>query len=101
MAFAELLGEGPPAPAAEHDVRLDGADRAVVLADWIGELEFLAESAGLYPARADVRVRDAGIDARVHGTVGDPPHVVKAVTYHRLEFARRGDEWHATVVLDV
>jgi SHS2 domain-containing protein len=46
-------------------------------------------------------VGGGGLAARVHGTVGDPPHVVKAVTYHRLAFEPRGDAWHATVVLDV
>ena len=80
---------------------LEGEDRAVLLADWIGELEFLAETSGLYPREAELMVGRARVEGTVHGTVGDPPHVVKAVTYHRLAFAQRDGGWHATVVLDV
>ena len=82
-------------------MRLEGDDAAVLLADWIGELEFLAETAGLYPRDADLDVGDGRVEATVRGTTGDPPHVVKAVTYHRLSFERRDGGWHATVVLDV
>ena len=73
----------------------------MLLADWIGELAFLAETAGLYPRDADLAVDGGSLDATVRGTTGDPPHVVKAVTYHRLSLDQRDDGWHATVVLDV
>ncbi len=82
-------------------MRLDGRDRAVLLADWIGELAYLAETAGLYPRDADLRVTPDGLEATVLGTTGDPPHVVKAVTYHRLALEPRDGGWAATVVLDV
>jgi SHS2 domain-containing protein len=82
-------------------VRLEAGDDAVLLADWIGELEFLAETAGLYPREADLDVAGGRLEATVRGTTGDPPHVVKAVTYHRLALERRDGGWHATVVLDV
>jgi SHS2 domain-containing protein len=73
----------------------------VLLADWIEELAFLAETSGLYPRDAALDVRDGRLEATVRGTTGDPPHVVKAVTYHRLALEPRDDGWHATVVLDV
>jgi SHS2 domain-containing protein len=41
------------------------------------------------------------MQGRVGGRRGEPPHRVKAVTYHRLAFERRGAGWTATVVLDV
>ena len=80
---------------------LRGDDRAVLLADWIGELEFLAETAGLYPRDAELALGERGIEGTVRGTTGDPPHVGKAVTYHRLALVERDGGWHATVVLDV
>ncbi len=39
--------------------------------------------------------------ARIDGVVGSPRPLLKAVTYHGLEFAPRGDGWRAKLVLDV
>lgn len=39
--------------------------------------------------------------ATVEGRRGDPPHLVKAATYHDLELAREGDRRRTRVVLDV
>jgi SHS2 domain-containing protein len=41
------------------------------------------------------------LGATVAGHRGEPPHLVKAVTYHRLEFEPGGEGWRARVVLDV
>ena len=73
----------------------------MLLADWIEELAFLSETAGLYPRDARLEVGDGRLEGTVRGVTGDPPHVVKAVTYHRLALERRDPGWHATVVLDV
>ena len=35
------------------------------------------------------------------GFLDEPPPLVKAVTYHRLAFARSGDGYAARVILDV
>ena len=82
-------------------MHLEADDAAVLLADWIGELAYLAETVGLYPRDADLDLDGGSLDATVRGTTGDPPHVVKAVTYHRLSLEERQGSWHATVVLDV
>jgi SHS2 domain-containing protein len=37
----------------------------------------------------------------VSGTRASPPHLVKAVTYHRLEMHEQDGTWRARVVLDV
>ena len=44
---------------------------------------------------------ETSLDATVEGRIGDPPALVKAATYHRLEFGPEGDGWRARVVLDV
>jgi SHS2 domain-containing protein len=41
------------------------------------------------------------VEATVSGTRGSPPHLVKAVTYHRLEMHEQDETWRARVVLDV
>jgi SHS2 domain-containing protein len=69
---------------------------------WLGELAFLAETEGLIPDRAsDLRVGEGTVDATIHGRRADPPHLIKAVTYHRLAFEAHDGRWRARVVLDV
>lgn len=89
-------------PLASRRVVLRAGDRPVLLAEWLSELAFLAEVEGLVPERVtELEVGREGLEATVEGRHGEPRHVVKAVTYHRLGFAPNGDGWHATAVLDV
>jgi SHS2 domain-containing protein len=104
-ALRELLVErmddarGEP---ARHDVHASAPDRATLLAEWLSELVYLAESEGLVPERAEsLHLSDDFVDATVSGVRASPPNLVKAVTYHRLEMAQADGSWRATVVLDV
>lgn len=99
-AYGELVGPaaGPP---AVHEVDIEATDGPALLAAWLEELVFLAETEAFVPQRADIALRPGGLHARVEGRRGDPPHVVKAVTYHDLELSPAGDGWRARVVLDV
>jgi SHS2 domain-containing protein len=102
-ALRELLSEG--AELGESlllDVSLSAPDRPGLLADWLTELVFLAETEGFVPQ--DVRsleLRGNRVIAQVEGLRGDPRHLVKAVTLHRLAFEPVDGGWRATVVLDV
>ena len=99
-ALAEVLGSG--GEPAERSLRLEGEDPAVLFADWLAELAFLAETEGFVPAAVrELRLAPGGLEARVAGGTGAPPHLVKAVTYHRLAFEPRDGGWRAVAVLDV
>jgi SHS2 domain-containing protein len=101
-ALAELTGDGDGPPAA-HEVALEADERALLLVEWLSELAYLAEAEGFVPERiAALELRDGGLRARVVGRRGEPAHLVKAVTLHRLEL-REDDTvgWRARVVLDV
>ena len=104
-ALAEVLAEesAPEGPAdAERAITLDAADRAVLLADWIAELAFLAETEGFVPDAVELmELGPTGVSARVRGRTGRPPHLVKAVTYHDLRFEPVPGGWRAQVVMDV
>jgi SHS2 domain-containing protein len=104
LAVAELLGD-ENGEAGEPQARLiavEGGDHARLLAAWLEELVFLAETDGFVPERAEQLVlAPAGVSARVIGHRGAPPHLIKAVTLHRLAFESEGDTWRARVVLDV
>jgi SHS2 domain-containing protein len=101
-ALAEVLDDGSGGPPEARELAVRGTDRPALLAAWLEELAFLAETEGFVPERVeDVVLGDGGVRARVAGRRGSPPHLVKAVTYHRLSFEPDGAGWRARAVLDV
>jgi SHS2 domain-containing protein len=77
-------------------------DRPALLAAWLDELVFLAETEGLIAERVEeLTLGDTGLRALVTARAGEPPHFVKAVTYHRLELAEYEDGWRGRAVFDV
>jgi SHS2 domain-containing protein len=99
-ALGELLGDGGAGETRE--LAVEGADLASLLAAWLEELVFLAETEDFVPeALASVALRGSELRAVVAGRRGRPSHLVKAVTYHGLAVEERADGWHARVVLDV
>jgi SHS2 domain-containing protein len=102
-ALGDLLAGDDGGAAREwFEIGAEGSDRAVLLAAWLDELVFLAEHDGIVPvAVTDVVLEPARVRARVGGYRGEPPHLVKAVTYHRLAFEPHEGGWSATLVLDV
>ncbi len=100
-AYAELIGPPLDGRQVVRSVEAEAPDRAALLAAWLEELVFLAETEGFVPERAEIALRPGVVSARIEGRRGDPPHVVKAVTYHDLEFSPGGGGWRARMVLDV
>jgi SHS2 domain-containing protein len=71
-------------------------------AAWLEELVFLAETEGFVPETLEsLELGELELRARIRGWPGEAPHLVKAVTYHRLELGRSNGSWRARVVLDV
>jgi SHS2 domain-containing protein len=104
-ALAELLAErtepGGDEPA-RFEIDASAPDRATLLAEWLSELVYLAETEGFLPARVErFELGGDSLEATVAGQRANPPQLVKAETYHRLALEQRGGSWHATVVLDV
>ena len=104
-ALHELLAPEEPGRPGEPlvlDISLSAPDRAGLLADWLTELVFLAETDGFVPeAVRSIELSGLRVVAEVEGHSGRPRHLVKAVTLHRLTFEPSGTGWRATVVLDV
>ena len=101
-ALRELIAERLNGRAERQEISVTAVDRPTLLADWLEELVFLAESEDFVAERVDeLELADASLRAVVAGRRGAPRHLVKAVTYHGLEFEPEGDRWRARVVLDV
>lgn len=101
-ALGELLGADGE-PVERRSVRVSAPDRPALLAAWLEELVFLAESQGFEPlALETLELSGNALEATVAGRLGDPPPLVKAVTYHALTFESAGSSgYRASVVLDV
>jgi SHS2 domain-containing protein len=104
LALAELLGdaENGRAEPVSRKLAVSAEDDAALLAAWIDEVVFVAESEGLVPLRAGCVETGEGVArgivtfARVAA-----PHLVKGVTYHDLVLAPAGRGWRGRAVLDV
>jgi protein archease len=101
-ALAELLGIEHVHGDERRTIALQADDRPALLAAWVEELAFLAESEGFVATHVvDLDLQPAGLTATVGGVLDEPPPLVKAVTYHRLEFAPGSAGYVARVILDV
>jgi SHS2 domain-containing protein len=102
-ALAELLGaDGLAGEPETAELSLRAEDDGALLAAWLDELVFLAETEGLVPVGVErVALGEGTAQGRVTGVRGEPPHLVKGATYHRLAVERLADRWCARVVLDV
>ena len=101
-ALRGLLQSVHTGPAQAHEVQLSAPDGAALLADWLAELAYLAESEGFVPERLEwLGLDEERLSARLEGFTGEPPNLVKGATYHRLTLERASAGWHGTVVLDV
>jgi SHS2 domain-containing protein len=101
-ALADLLGNGDADDEERRAVAVEASDRPALLAGWIEELAYLAESEGFVATHVvELDLRTGGLDATVAGVLDEPPPLVKAVTYHRLAFEPAGDGYLARVILDV
>jgi SHS2 domain-containing protein len=104
-ALGELLAERSPerqGPDVRLDVNASAVDRPTLLAEWLSELVYLVETESLLPQRVErLKLYEDELEATVVGRRASPPHLVKAVTYHRLEMRQEDGSWRATVVFDV
>jgi SHS2 domain-containing protein len=100
--LAERAGEERHRELVRREVSASAPDRATLLAEWLSELAYLAESEGLVPARAErLELAGAALEATVVGYQGSPSPLIKAVTYHRLGIWEENETWRARVILDV
>ena len=105
-AVAELMlgDEGARRPATVVDeVTVEAPDREALLAAWIDELVFRAETRkAVFTEVTVTRLDEREIAAQIRG-IAEPvvKTAVKAATFHGLRVVERDGLYLATVVLDV
>jgi len=103
-ALGELLGEraGENGRPAAYELKVSAPDRPTLLAEWLAELAYLAEAEGFVPRGIErLRLVPTALEATIAGRRASPPHLIKAVTYHRLGMWQQGEAWRARVIFDV
>jgi SHS2 domain-containing protein len=96
--YVELDSGGEP---ATRTVDLSAEDRATLLVALLEELIYLAETEGFVPDDSTVELSGNHLHMELRGRTTDVQPIVKAATYHNLEFGQTPGAWHARVVLDV
>jgi SHS2 domain-containing protein len=105
-ALAEVVrpdepGERAGTPA-RYPIEIESDDPAGLLADWLSELVFLADTQDFVPERAvEIDLAETSLRATVEGVRDSPSQLVKAITYHGLELVETEAGFRARVVLDV
>lgn len=104
-AMSELLGPDEVSGtdgARVVEVEASAGDRPALLAAWIEELVYLAETAATIPrGLEEIELDEGSVRARVGCVRGEARPLVKAVTYHRLALEQGEGGWWGRVVLDV
>ena len=101
-ALGELLGDGSHGRPGSCELAVSGSERAVLLAQWLDELVYRAETEDLVPVDVQrISLGESSLVATVRCYHGAPRHIVKGATYHRLAFEPSDRGFRAVVVLDV
>lgn len=88
-------------------IAIDGQDLAELMVRWLGEILYLFEGekevvtvikiGSVSPTHLDATLESVPFDPALHEILCE----IKAVTYHQIEVAKKGDHWEARVFFDV
>ena len=84
-----------------------GEDLSDLMVRWLGEILYLFEGEKqvvmdvgvdfISPSRLDATLKTVPLDPNLHEILCE----IKAVTYHQIQVAEKGDRWEARVVFDL
>jgi SHS2 domain-containing protein len=100
-AFGRYVELGPGGEPATRTLEVSGRDHATLLVALLEELIFLADTEGFVPDQSTVTLSGTGLRAEITGRRTEVTPIVKAATYHDLEFCETDGLWEARVILDV
>ena len=102
-----MIGDIPPAKTEPVTITVTGDDLADLMVRWLGEVLYLFEGENLVATTIKINYLTSDRVEASLGTVPVDPEIheiscdIKAVTYHQIEVADKGDCWEARVIFDV
>ena len=96
--YVELDRGGEPAARV---VELSGRDHPTLLVALLEELIYLADTDGFVADDTAVTLSETDLRVELTGRTTSVQPIVKAATYHDLQFQRTDGCWEARVILDV
>jgi len=102
-----VLIEAPCDETECQQVSLKAEEPGELLVAWLQEILYRFECSRFLAGRFRITsISETALEATLFGTRFDPrrhpiEREVKAATFHRLQIAKDGDEWVATVYLDL
>ena len=100
-AFSRYVELDSAGERATHAVELWGRDHGTLLVALLEELIYLADIEGFVSDDSKVELAGNHLRVELTGRRTNVQPIVKAATYHDLEFRRASGCWEARVVLDV
>ena len=90
-----------------HKLSLDGEDLAELMVHWLGEILYLfhgekkvvtrLEIDSISLSHLDATLETVSFSTDLHEVLCE----IKAVTFHQIEVAEKGDQWEAKVIFDL
>jgi SHS2 domain-containing protein len=100
-AFGRYVELDDAGEAATRAFELTGRDPATLLVALFEELIYLADTEGFVADDSSVELTGNNLRVELTGRRTNVQPIVKAATYHDLEFREADGLWEARVVLDV
>ncbi|MCF8145408.1 MAG: archease [Deltaproteobacteria bacterium] len=102
-----MIKERPAANTSVLRLSVSGEDLSDLMVRWLGEIHYLLEGDNTVVMDIDIdSITETRVEATLHVVSFNPEQhevvtEIKAVTYHQIEVARRGNSWQATVIFDL
>ena len=107
-ALMELMVRGEPSEkTSSKTISVSSGDLADLMVRWLGEILYLLEGESLVVTsihidsvssfRLEATLETVPLDPNIHEILRE----IKAVTYHQIEVAEKGDHWQARVIFDL
>jgi len=100
-AFGRYVELDPGGEPSTRRVEFSGRDYATLLVALLEELIYLADTDGFVPDQSAISLSGNVLRAELIGRRTEIQPIVKAATYHDLEFSKTDGLWEARVILDV
>jgi SHS2 domain-containing protein len=102
-----MLKQDPPLKTSSMRISVAGGDLPDLMVRFLGEILYLFEGENLVvalirvdsisPTQVEATLETVPFDPQIHEILSD----IKAVTYHQIEVAEKGNRWEARVIFDI